>query len=58
MKKIISIALLVVLIGCFLILFNLEKFTKTDSVIIDKNGEKVEQINVDNNNIGHWRRLF
>lgn len=46
--------LIAIMIGFFVLLFNLEKPTKKmDSVITDKNGQVIEPISGDNENIGH-----
>lgn len=54
MKKRISIVLVAIIIGSFALLFNFEKsIKKTDSIITDKNGQVIELISGDNDNIGH-----
>lgn len=54
MKKRISIVLVAIIIGSFALIFNSEKpVNKTDSIITDKNGQVIEPISGDNDNIGH-----
>ena len=55
MKKIISIVLVaIIIVSITYYSFSKESIDKKDSVITDKNGELMETISSDNNNIGHW----
>ncbi|MCM3030856.1 MULTISPECIES: hypothetical protein [unclassified Niallia] len=54
MKKIISIVLVaIIVVSISYYSFSKESNDKTESVITDKNGNLIEPISSDNNNIGH-----
>lgn len=56
MRKKVSIGLIMIaiIIGAFVYYpFSKEPIKETDTIITDKNGEVVEPINGDNDNLGH-----
>lgn len=61
MRKKVSIGLIMIaiIIGAFVYYpFSKEPIKETDTIITDKNGEVVEPINGDNDNLGHWWTLI